>query len=177
MKRIFFFFLLLGISFSKTTAQNTYPTPPDTWQRLFYIQRTASPNTVVYDANVGSNGMFDEANPVNVYWLRYSEKGQKQGLNYIQRTLAYGVKTSASGSMNEYIFHLVSYSQRKFHLKKDANGRPVASLMINGKEAYLKRIFVELDPGFLGISPNIHYVEFFGVDAVTGGGAYEKFVP
>ncbi len=169
--------LLFGLFSNLLLAQFNYPVPPDNAPRLFYIQRTNSPNTVVYDANIGADGLFNKDKPINIYWVRYSEHGQIQDLNYLQRTLAYGVKANPIGNMNEYIFHLVSYSKRNFRLKKDNNGRPVVSLTLNGKEAYLKRIFVELDPGFLGITPNIHYVEIYGVDAKTGGGAYERFVP
>lgn len=176
MKKIFFFLGLCWLN-NNLTAQNTYPTPPDVSPRLFYIQRTGSPNTIVYDANIGADGLFSKDNPISVYWLRYSEQGQRQDLNYLQRTLAYGVKWMPAGSVNEYIFHLVSYAQRNFRLKKDAQGRPVVALTLNGKEAYLKRVFVELEPTLLGLKPNIHYVEIFGVDARTGSLAYEKFVP
>jgi Domain of unknown function (DUF4833) len=156
MKKLYFlllFWLLLGA----IAAQNTYPTPPDVSPRLFYIQRTGSPNTIAYDANIGPDGLFHKDAPISVYWLRYSEQGQRKDLNYLQRTLAYGVKCSAAAeSANEYVFHLVSYAKRKFRLKKDANGRPVVALTLNGKEAYLKRVFIELTPTLFGLKPNIH---------------------
>lgn len=166
--------LITGITLN---AQAYYPTPPDVAPHLFYIQRTGSPNTVVYDANIGADGRFRQDQPVDVYWLRYSEKGQRQDLNYLQRTLAYGVKSNMAETANEYMFHLVSYSQRKFRLKKNAQGRPVAVMMLNGKEVYLKRVFVELEPTLFGLKPNIHYVEIFGVEVQTGRSAYEKFIP
>jgi len=169
--------LFLGFSGLTIQAQDSYPTPPDVFQRLFYIQRTGSPNTVVYDAKIGADGQFQKDQPIDVYWLRFSENGQRQDLNYLQRTLAYGVKSSVSESTNEFIFHLVSYSQRKFRLKKSAQGRPVVVMMLNGKEAYLKRVFIELEPTLFGLKPNIHFVEIFGVEVQTGRAAYEKFVP
>ncbi len=171
------YLLLLFLPWSNVKAQNKYPTPPDVAPRLFYIQRTGSPNTVVYDANIGPDGQFSKENPISVYWLRYSDYGQRVDLNYLQRTLAYGVKCSATGTINEYIFHLVSYAQRKFRLKKDGSGRPVVVLTLNGKEAYLKRVFVELEPTLFGLRPVIHFVEIYGVDVQTGEIAYEKFVP
>lgn len=176
MKKLLLF-LFLGFSNFYSQAQDTYPTPPDAFQRLFYIQRTGSPNTVVYDAKFGADGQFQKDQPIDVYWIRFSEYGQRQDLNYLQRTLAYGVKTNISESSNEYIFHLVSYSQRKFRLKKNAQGRPVVVMMLNGKEAYLKRVFIELEPTLFGLKPNIHYVEIFGVEVKTGRAAYERFVP
>ena len=169
--------LLLGLSFGALGAQHPYPTPPDVAPLLFYIQRTGSPNTIVYDANMGADGLFQKDKPIDVYWRRYSEKGQRQDLNYLQRTLAYGVKWSATGSANEYVFHLVSYAKRPFRLKKDTDGRPVVALKLQGRDAYLKRVFIELEPALFGLKPNIHYVEIFGVDARTGAVAYERFVP
>ena len=176
MKKLLFA-LLLGAFIVQLQAQTSYPTPPDLYQRLFYIQRTGSPNTVVYDAKFGADGQFQRDQPIDVYWLRYSESGQRQDLNYLQRTLAYGVKSSTSESTNEYIFHLVSYSQRKFRLKKNPQGKPVVVMMLNGKEAYLKRVFIELEPTLFGLKPNIHYVEIFGIEVKTGRAAYERFVP
>ncbi len=176
MKKILFL-LLLAASLHDIKAQDNYPTPPDVAPRLFYIQRTGSPNTVVYDANIGPDGLFLKDNPISVYWLRYSDYGQRQDLNYLQRTLAYGVKCSATGAMNEYMFHLVSYAQRKFRLKKDSAGRPVVIMTLQGKDVYLKRVFIELEPTLFGLRPNIHFVEIFGVDVRTGAKAYEKFVP
>ncbi len=169
--------LFLGFSIIHIQAQDTYPTPPDVFQRLFYIQRTGSPNTVVYDAKIGTDGQFQKDQPIDVYWLRFSENGQRQDLNYLQRTLAYGVKIYISESKNEYTFHLVSYSQRMFRLKKNAQGRPVVVMMLHGKEAYLKRVFIELEPTLFGLKPNIHYVEIFGEYVQNGQAAYEKFVP
>lgn len=163
--------------FSALQAQAYYPTPPDLPTRLFYIQRTGSPNTVVYDAKLGPDGQFQKDHPIDVYWLRFSEYGQRQDLNYLQNTLAYGVKTMLSESANEYIFHLVSYSQRKFRLKKNAHGRPVVQMSINGRDSYLKRVFIDLEPTLFGLKPNIHFVEIFGIDVQTGRANYEKFVP
>jgi len=176
MKKLFFV-LLLGLLSLHMEGQTTYPTPPDVYQRLFYIQRTGSPNTVVYDAKFGANGQFQKDQPIDVYWMRFSEYGQRQDLNYLQRTLAYGVNSRLAESANEYIFNLVSYAQRKFRLKINDQGRPVAVMMLNGKEVYLKRVFIDLEPTLFGLKPNIHYVEIFGVEAKTGQLAYEKFVP
>lgn len=171
------FLLFVGVSSLQLPAQTSYPTPPDAFHRLFYIQRTGSPNTVVYDAKLEADGQFKKDQPIDVYWMRFSEYGQRQDLNYLQRTLAYGVRSSMAESTDEFIFHLVSYSQRKFRLKKDARGRPVVVMLLHGKEAYLKRVFIELEPTLFGLKPNIHYVEIFGVEVQSGRAAYEKFVP
>jgi len=176
MKKLLLFQLLYFSSLS-IQAQDSYPTPPDVFQRLFYIQRTGSPNTIVYDAKFGADGQFQKDQPIDVYWLRFSEYGQRQDLNYLQRTLAYGVNARMAESSNEYIFYLVSYAQRKFRLKKNAQGRPVAVMMLNGKEVYLKRVFIDLEPTLFGLKPNIHFVEIFGIEVQTGRMAYEKFVP
>ncbi len=45
------FFALLH-TFGIAAQDESYPTPPDGANRLFYIQRTGNTNTIVYDANV-----------------------------------------------------------------------------------------------------------------------------
>lgn len=168
---------LLLITFN-VFAQDSYPTPPDGQNRLFYIQRTGNTNTIVYDANVTSSKTFKPGEPVNIYWLRYAEGGAAQGLNYMQRTFAYGVKCQKVAGANEYDFHLVSYSKKKLRLALDAQGKPYATIEVNGKRMKLDRIFVKIDKGTtFTLAPKVEYVELWGKDPNTGNAVYEKFVP
>lgn len=183
MSRIFSFpdilFLILGMAFSSQIfSQTSYPTPPDEPQRLFFVQRTGNTNTIVYDANTLDNGRhFNPKQPIRVYWLRYDEQGQVQPLNYIQRTLAYGVEVRKSKQPDEYEFNVVSYPKRKIRLLLDGKFQPRAQLQINGREAWLSRVFVKIEGKKIGIIPAVKYVELFGVDAESGKAIYEKFIP
>lgn len=159
-------------------AQSSFPVPPATPQRLFYIQRTGNTNTIIYDANTISKGRaFDSKKPILVYWIRYADQGQTAPLNYLQRTLAYGVEVRPSGKPEEYEFSFVSYSKRKLHLNIDPAGKPHALIAINGKQAWLNHVFVKMGEKKIGLVPDVKYVELFGTDPQTGAAVYEKFVP
>lgn len=158
-------------------AQSSFPTPPATPQRLFFVQRTGNTNTIVYDANTIDNGRtFNAKQPILVYWLRYDEQGQTAPLNYLQRTLAYGVEVKANGRADEFEFNVVSYPKRKLRLYLES-GKPRASIEINGRQAWLTRVFVKIEGKKVGLVPNVKYVELFGLDPASGKAVYEKFIP
>ncbi len=170
--------LFLYLFAFETTAQENYPTPPDGLNRLFYIQRTGNTNTIVYDANVSDNKNFQSDKPINIYWIRYADGGGTAGLNYLQRTFAYGVKYEKVSGSNEYDFHLVSYAKKKLRLAFDAKGKPYALLEINGKKMALQKVFVKIDKGTtFTLTPKVEYVELYGKDPNTGAAIYEKFKP
>ncbi len=172
-----FFVLIISLPVL-APAQSTFPTPPNTPQRLFYVQRTSNTNTIVYDANTIDKGSaFDSKQPIRVYWLRYDEQGQVAPLNYLQRTLAYGVDVRAGQRPGEFEFNVVSYSKRKLRLLMDANRRPRAEIEINGKPAWLTRVYVKIEGKKAGLIPDVKYVELFGTDPQTGKSVYEKFNP
>ncbi|MCB0542148.1 MAG: DUF4833 domain-containing protein [Lewinellaceae bacterium] len=172
---ILYFFLLFSPG---SWAQDAYPTPPDGLNRLFYIQRTGNTNTIVYDANVKGEKAFHNDDPINIYWIRYAEDGGTTGLNFLQRTFAYGVKSKKVAGTNEYEFHLVSYSKKKLRLKFDSKGKPYALLEINGKKMALQKVFVKIEKGTtFTLTPKVEYVELFGKDPNTGTAVYEKFKP
>jgi hypothetical protein len=160
------------------SAQESFPTPPDGKNRLFYIQRTGNTNTIVYDANVSGDKTFKDSEPVNIYWLRYAEGAAAQGLTYLQRTFAYGVKCKKVSDTNEYEFNLVCYSKKKLRLAFDSEGKPYALIEVNGKKMKLSRIFVKIDKSTtFTLTPKVEYVELWGKDPSTGAAVYEKFIP
>ncbi len=166
--------LLLFITFYGLGGDR-FPTPPDSPNRLFFIQRSTNANVVVYDANLIS-GKLNAKDPVHTYWYRYGEKGQKEELTTIQRTLAYGLYTTlVPGAPHTYEGHFLAYRKRKFMLKQDAAGDPIALFPINGKMQILKRVFVSVDDSKFVTSVN--YIELFGKDPATGKDVYEKFKP
>jgi hypothetical protein len=153
-----------------------FPIPPSAPNRLFYIQRSSNANTVVYDANVLSNKSLNNKQPVHTYWLRYAENGQKEELSTIQRTLAYGLYTDPiKGEANAYEGYFLAYRKRKFVVKLDPKGSPIALFPINGKLQILDRVFVSVDDS--GYMPSVFYIELFGRDQNTGKDVYERFKP
>jgi Domain of unknown function (DUF4833) len=175
--------LLIGVSsFAQKTksvsiGHEHFPVPPATDTRLFYIQRTPNTNTVVYEANLLANKMFNPKQPIKAYWLRYAEKGQKEDLSYIQQNIGYGFDaTPIPNEPNSYEGWIVSYKKRKFKLTHDAKGLPIALFPINGKMQILQHIFVNIEEtGHL--IPKVLSVELWGKDLKTGIEVYERFKP
>lgn len=151
---------------------DTFPVPPETSNQLFYLQRQPNSNTIVCDLNV-KNNKLDTNEPVHVYWIRFSEKGQREELSWVQRTFAYGIH-SKEISNSIYELNFVSFKKRKFLLEKDAGGDwQVFAASGNGKKMILKRIYLHVNGGSFW-SPNIEYVELKGLEPGTNQEVRER---
>lgn len=179
MRRSFLLLVLSIVCFCHVEANNNddrFPTPPESPNRLFYIQRSSNANAVIYDANLLPNKNLNSKNPVHTYWIRYAEKGQKEELSTMQRTLAYGLYTGRiKGQEESYEGYFLAYRKRKFIVKIHSDGSPVALFPINGKMQILKRVFVSVDES--GFMPSVNYIELFGKDVISGKDIYERFKP
>ena len=170
------FFQLLFFALTSHAKFDRFPTPPNSPSRLFYIQRSTNANTVVYDANLLPNKSLNPQKPVYTYWIRFDEQGQKEELTTIQRTLAYGLYTNPIPSEhNTFEGYFLAYRKRKFVVKLDAKGNPIALFPINNKLNILKRVYVSVNEP--NLMPTVNYIELFGKDAVTGKDVYERFKP
>jgi hypothetical protein len=193
MERILLFIVMIGFSNSillnaqsakkvnipaKTIVdpQDTFPVPPSSPNLLFYLQRSANTNTVIYECNVDNKGKLVEKDPVHVFWIRYNEGSVKKELSYVQRVFAYGIKSQAQpdGSVN---LHIVSYKKQNLVVKKSTRDHKYhAYAIINHREALLNRIFLKIDGGAFW-SPNVIYIELKGKDEATGEELVERFKP
>jgi hypothetical protein len=171
--------LFLHVLFFTSVANakiDRFPTPLNSPIRLFYIQRSSNANTVIYDANLLPNKTLNPKDPVYTYWIRYAEKGQKEDLTTIQRTLAYGLYTNPIASEpNTFEGYFLAYRKRKFMVKLDTKGNPIALFPINNKLQILKRVYVSVNE--TNFIPSVYYIELFGKDPATGKDVYERFKP
>lgn len=163
------------VTVSNKIDEEKYPALADNISRLFYVQRSPNINTIVYELNVSKNGQLDPENPMHVYWLRFSEKGQKEELNYIQRKFAYGVVTKPLGR-DRYDVRFVSYKKFPLTLMKAEDGKYHIFATVNQKEMALSRIFIKIEGGSFWL-PNVKYVEMKGTDPSTGKEFSERFKP
>jgi hypothetical protein len=165
--------LLLLISFTAVTlyAQDKFPVPARNSKQLFYLQRTANSNTVIYELNY-KNAILDTEEPIHVYWMRYDEQGQKAELNFLQRKFAYGVKSTLI-CKDKYKLHIVSFKKHPLYLVKGAENKYYVYTTINQKQAILNRIFVKINGGSVW-SPNVEYIEVKGTDPATGKEVMER---
>ena len=128
-------------------------------KRLFVIERSLNANIVVYDAVRDKDGRLDPTHPVAAYWLLKAAKGQRQELNPIEEMLAYGfdVGNEPGGRVT---ITLKALRDRPIRVQTDGR-RVLALTRIAGREAVLKRVFVQTeDNNPLGV----RYIELFGQD-------------
>ena len=146
---------------------NLYLTP----ERLFHISRSVNRNLVCYDVNL-VDGKLDEDEPLNVYWVNREERmGEKNGLNFFQRKMAYGYKV-VSRSENSYVCSLAAYPDRKLTIAKKGTDY-VCYITINNQRSILRTLYVDVSPK----NPlNVHYVELRGVSAETGQPLTERIM-
>lgn len=170
MKNILIFYFSLFFFSGNLCSQfvspaDTFPVPKGNPLQLFYLQRQPNSNTIVVELNV-KDGKVDAEHPVHVSWIRYTEKGQKAGLSFIQRKFAFGVQTKLI-SENVYDLNFVSYKKMKFRLEKgnDNLWRVYANIK-NGSRMILKRVYLHINGGSFW-KPKVEYVELKGNEPGT----------
>jgi phosphatidylglycerophosphate synthase len=167
-------FLAGGVVYGQHTSvgagvniMDTFPVPPGNPNQLFYLQRTSNKNTIVCDLNL-NNGVLNKTQPVHVYWIRYSDQGQRQELSYIQRTFAYGIQSTALPGNDGYEMHFAGSKKHSFYLVKSAaDNKYNVYTTVNAKKIILKRIFIKLNGGSFWM-PKVEYVEIRGIDTING---------
>lgn len=145
-----------------------YAVPTDA-NLLFYVQRSANANTVLYVARPDHP---DE--PVEAYWRLFNIDGRTRGLNFAERLLAYGVsdvrKTGSAVS-----FHIRALPERELTLAPDANGRPAAWTRFADRPVRLVYVYLQVDDH--GLVPSVLWLDMFGLDQRTGRPLREHLVP
>jgi hypothetical protein len=159
---------------SHVTAPNGYPVPHEKNQ-IFFVQRSMNPNTIVYTARLNANGLLDPRKPVDVFWRRYNDEGEKQDLSFLERSGAFGVNVKrVTGSKSAFRVSVVSYPERSALLTV-ANGRPRLEAKVAGEPAELIQAFLHLDES--GSVPSVTRVDLIGRSLATGREVRESFVP
>lgn len=164
-------FLLANFLLPGLLQAQIYPVPAGNSKQLFYLQRTPNTNTIVYELNY-KNGSIDKENPVQGFWIRYQERGQREELSFIQRKFAYGLKTKKIAD-NQYELSFVSYKKYKMYLKLGADKKYYVYTDINHKPAVLTSIFIKINGGSFWL-PNIEYVEILGLEPITNAAVKER---
>ncbi len=173
MKRLMFIISIVCLLFIAAEAQELkngrpgyFPIPPKKENSLFFIQRNKNENTIVYDANMQSNGEFKKNKPIDTYWLRYTSTGYRKELGWLERTFAYGYSSKKDKNGNGRWIELAAYDERKIHLKKSTDDKPIATITCNGKECKLDYIYVFVDES--STWPRVIHVDIHGVEVDSG---------
>jgi hypothetical protein len=147
---------------------------PDEPNQLFYVQRSPNSNTVVYAAKLDANGAIRRGDPVEAFWRKFNIDGSRQPLNFIERMMAYGVRTDRVKAGAPITFTIAALPERKLTLTMDANKRPQALIQIGGRSVKLAYVYLHVVEG--GLMPDVPELDIFGTDLATGKAVHEHLV-
>jgi len=174
MMKIIFLFSLFSLSILSGQIAD-YPTP-NTKNMLFYIQRNHNENAIVYDARFDSEGNLIKDCPVDAYWIRFQENGQRMELRTFEKYMVYGIKCKKSeNTAYDYNLYLSASSKLKFWLRQTAPFKAEVIVQIKGKKFRLKHMFATADES--GWLPKVQYGEFYGEDLDNNLPVYIKVYP
>jgi len=157
------------------SVRTEFPVPSDP-NMLFYIQRSVNANTLVYAAHIDSPGRIDLDAPVDVYWRWYNVDGHRKPLNFIERMMAYGVKSVAHrGPGSAVTFKVAALPERELLLEQDGHGHPEALMKFGNRTARLVYVYLQVDDS--GLTPKVTAVDIFGIDKLTGKSLREHVIP
>ena len=157
-KALLFLFVLVS---SLSWAQASYPTPPQSANRLFYIQHSDNTNTYVYDFNAKN-----EAEPIAIHRILYAEDGSTKELTPLQRKMAYGV-TVKKLAPQRYSFTLAATKNQLFYLEW-VKAKPQVFTTIENQKLRVTRLFVEMTGQEGNFISKPKAIRFEGTDAKTG---------
>ena len=141
---------------------------------LFHIARSKNANIVQYDAQVAADGKLYKKEPVVGYWIRLNEQGQKQELNWIQRTFAFGFDAKPDKNRESALLKMKADVGEDIKIIR-VGDQYRATITIDGAPSYFKKMYI--DATRKGMSLDVRYVELFGEDMKTGEARYEKLLP
>ena len=141
---------------------------------LFKIERSKNANIIQYDARSGPDGKLLKKDPIDGYWIRLNEQGQRMELTWVQRTFAFGFKTRLAKDRESAEMDMVADLGAPVTVSRHGDVFR-ATIPIEGRTSFLDRVYIKAHGK--GIKVNVEYVETFGEDVETGEDRYQKIVP
>ena len=144
---------------------------------LFQIGKSDNKNVLFYDAKI-TNGKLDAKAPVVIYWIMYAEKGQRENLAMLEKSHFDITKKEVEPGV-KYIINVKDDMLKKRNITvtlKD-NGCAEAVSAINGKEAVLKSLFIDIKSKTFGVVTGVNHIEFVGQSVSDGSQVSEKLIP
>lgn len=166
--------LLLAAAVLLGAAGEDFPVPAEPNQ-IFYVQRSLNSNTIVYTARIGDDGKLDPKRPVDVFWRRYNDEGERKELSSLERSMAFGVKSDpVEDEPGSFMIRVVSYPRRAA-LLKIVDGVPRLEMKVAGVPAKLDHAYLDVDDS--GSVPSVNRVDLYGVSLADGKPLKESFKP
>jgi len=140
---------------------------------LFCIETTAFKDyKVVYVANMHGKEL-NPSGPVDFFWINLRKKLEREEVGQLARSMAFGYIISPAASPGTYTLALNAVRSRKVLIHvDDLSGGPIATMLLRGRVAYLKSIFVHAKSSWVGWT--VVYVDIIGTDAETGTQVIER---
>lgn len=138
--------------------------------RLFHIERSKNANIVAYDVRTNPRGTIDTSDPIDGYWVRLAEKGQRKELGSFEKRLAYGWKATPKGE-DKLDLVLTALPERRMTVERGKHGYE-ARLPINGVPSRLLKVYVKAKEG--GILPKVEYIDLYGYRLDNGESIKER---
>jgi hypothetical protein len=132
-------------------------------------------NTIVYVANLDSEGKFDRKVPIEIFWRRYNDNGEKLPLSLVERQLAFGVNTKrVPDESTAFQVTMKAYSKRGA-LLRIVDGVPRLEAKVAGQNARLISAYLHLDESTN--PPSVTKVDLRGETLDTQEPLLETFIP
>lgn len=166
--------LLIAAAVLLGGAGENFPVPRDP-NLIFYLQRSVNSNTIVYTARLDGKGRIDAKQPIDVFWRRFNDEGERKELSNLEREVAFGVKAKpVPGQPGVFKVRVVSYQKRPALLRM-VDGRPRLEAKVAGVPSRLDHAYLEVDES--GRIPSITRVDLYGYSLATGKLVKESFTP
>jgi len=149
------------------------PAAADCDARVLTIARSLNENRVVYEAVLDETGAIDRYHPLRVTWQLAGRNGEREELNFFERGVyGYNVDTAPGGEVSIRL-----KARRSFPIRlRIVDGCPRAFAQIDGREARLESVWVQLEGGGF-LTPRVSYLEVIGSDPETSEVVRERLTP
>jgi hypothetical protein len=129
---------------------------------LFNISKSDNTNVLYYDAKFSGEQLA--SNPVDIYWVMYAEKGQRESLTFLEKP-HFDVKIKEIVKGKEYVINIrdSNVKDRDIKISIDESGCAVATAVIENQAAFLDEIFIQIDPKSK-LLPDVMYLDVNGTN-------------
>jgi len=127
-------------------------------EHLFFIERSKNKNLVYYDICSTDNGNLSDSTALTVYWIL--ENGQKEELNPIERTYAYGISTQEKLEKNKLSISIAALNKQKITIEKIYE-KYRALISIENRQIVIEKVYINSRDSLVGM-PKVLYVDIVG---------------
>ena len=174
MRRALAALLLLVAAVVPPVMADDLPVPQEPHQ-IFYVQRSLNPNTIVYTARLNDKGELDPKHPVDVFWRRYNDDGERKDLTLVESKLAFGIGVEpVQGQPGNFMVRVVSYPRRAALLRM-VDGVPRLEIKLEGRPCRLDHAFLDVSES--NGMPHVMRVDLYGYPLDGGEMVKESFIP